>query len=659
MRTTIPNCLRCFTSRRLFLPFAALVFLTFVLGLYPQPALAQSPSSPGGGVDDSNGVFQLEGNAVTDTSICFGISSTGPVIATPGAGNSCPSGESFVTFSGSEDWDKIFAGSTTPTATTGIVNDAFNSLTDNQFTGGSTKDTNDFSQWLWAQSKPQGKDDFEHAYAAAYTRSSDSHVIIVAGVDRYDNNGSSTAGFWFVQDQNVGSGTATACATVSSSGCPFGGTHKDGDFLIISQFTVGGSVSTIQVFTWSGGANGSLNTTPLVTGVQCDPRSGSANLCGTVNGVPVLSGGWGFTPKHVTSCSTSGTGAATGPNSTKTNCMDTGEFLEIGFDLTAAFAGKTAPCISKFFAESRASGTGLTSTLSDFVTPTSFPLCTLNITKTCNGASFVSGNNVEYDFGGTITATGGTFSSLSVTDSPNNGNTTGISNVSVTGPCSNAGPYTNVNTCASVTSVSPGTPAYYAGSFDSTFESNTLPNTATVSGVTPEGATTTASASWIVSPNTTLPSNCTPTPGSLALSKTCFVTRIDSNLAIHVHFSGTVTNNSGIEVDNVSVTDTPDGGSASGNLLASGTNLANGASATFSGDYVATQCSPINSNPAQTLGGLTIEDQGRCQFSDTVNASGTGAVTGTGTITAPSNQAMCNLCPGGVDNNNKSYCAGN
>jgi hypothetical protein len=656
MRTTIPNCIRCFTSRRLFLPFATVALITFVLGLYPQRALAQSPSNPGGGVDDSNGVFQLEGNATTDAGICFGIGANGPVIATPGTGNSCPSGESIVTFSGSEDWDKIYLGTTTATASTGIINDPFNTRTDNTLCGGSTKDTLDFSQWKFCEGTPQDKDDFEHGYAAAYTRSSDGHTIIVAGVDRYSNSGSSTAGFWFVQDPDAGANTVDASGNpvncTVSSGCPFGGTHKKNDLLIISQFTTGGTVSTIQVFHWTAdGTAGSIGN-PDSSGTQCDPRSGSTTLCGTVNGVPVLTGGWAFSskPSVATGCSSTGTGSG----SVKTNCMSTGEFLEIGFDLTAYATnvlGGQAPCISRFFAESRASGTGTTSTLSDFITPHKFPLCTLTATKSCSGASFINnGTAVKYDFTGTINATGGTFTSVSVSDTPNPPNGTGISNVNTVGPCSNAGPYNQQNPCTSATTVTPSTTLYYAGSFDSTTESSTLPNTATVSGVTPESETQTTTASW----PTPLTGVCAPSPtGTLALTKSCFVTRIDSNLAIHVHFTGTVTNNATVQVSNITVTDTPDGGT--GATALSGVTLNPGGVANFSGDYTATQCAPINSNPALPLGGFTIEDNGRCKFDDTVTATGTGAL-GYSLPSVPANQAFCNLCPAGTDTNGTAYC---
>src|SRR5262249_10820392 len=134
--------------------------------------------------------------------------------------------------------------------------DAVNSNTDDIFQGGGSKDTLGIQkgQWLFTGSKPQGKDDITHAYASAYVDSSTGHLILYAGMDRYDNSGDSTAGFWFFhnaigQNPNV----------TTNGGHPFTGTHADGDILLVSDFTVGGSTSTIKVFKWVGNdATGSL-----------------------------------------------------------------------------------------------------------------------------------------------------------------------------------------------------------------------------------------------------------------------------------------------------------------------------------------------------------------------------------------------------------------
>src|SRR5262249_60086831 len=119
--------------------------------------------------------------------------------------------------------------------------------------------------WLFTDSKPQAKNDIMHASAAMYTDPSNGHVILYAGLDRFDNSGDATAGFWFFQNP-VGLSTNNP----TNSGSPFTGTHADGDILLVSDFTQGGSTSTIQVFRWTGTDSGGTlgpaappRTTPL------------------------------------------------------------------------------------------------------------------------------------------------------------------------------------------------------------------------------------------------------------------------------------------------------------------------------------------------------------------------------------------------------------
>jgi len=389
----------------LFLPLATLAFITLVLGLYPQSVFAQF-SSPGGGVDDSNGVFQLEGNATTDGGICFKVPN---LIATPGAGNSCPAGFTFVAFgSQTDDWANINSGSGHFIATTGIVSDVINSSGDNIFTAGGSKDISGLQSgpWLWKNGKPQGKDDIEHAFAAAYSRSSDGHVIITFGMDRFDNSGDATAGFWFFQDSTVGLGGAT-----SGSGTHFTGQHFDGDLLIVSDFSIGGAVSTIEVFKWTGNdASGSLTLEETLTSnATCNPITGSSGLCSIVNGVAGQSAPWGFIDKK--------------SNTT----FDVGEFLEGGIDLNAIF-GSNVPCFTTFMAETRSS-TSPTATLSDFSPPASFPLCSIGVTKACNGPGMVSpdGTSVAYSWTATVTNTGiGALSNVSLNDTLPNGSKVSI-----------------------------------------------------------------------------------------------------------------------------------------------------------------------------------------------------------------------------------------
>jgi hypothetical protein len=157
--------------------------------------------------------------------------------------------------SATHDWDQVFADNNAvpPTVSGAVasafVTDAVNSRTDDIFTGGGSKDTLGIQNgpWLFTDAKPQAKDDITHAYAALYTDPSNGHAILYAGLDRFDNSGDATAGFWFFANP-IGLSTNSP----TSSGSPFIGTHSDGDILLVSDFTTGGSVSTIKVFRWVG-----------------------------------------------------------------------------------------------------------------------------------------------------------------------------------------------------------------------------------------------------------------------------------------------------------------------------------------------------------------------------------------------------------------------
>jgi uncharacterized repeat protein (TIGR01451 family) len=256
----------------------------------------------------------------------------------------------------SHDWDQVFASASGALATA-FVTDPVNTITDDIFTGGGSKDTVGIQQgdWLFTGSKPQGKDDITHAYAAAYTDAANGHLILYAGLDRFDNSGDATAGFWFFHDpigENVG--------VTQNGGHPFTGKHNDGDLLLVSDFTVGGSVSTIKVFRWTGDdANGSL--------VFVNDLPGSTFAIVNAAPVPVP---WSYTNKS----------GQTQPAA--------GEFLEEGVDLTALGLDG---CFSSFLAETRSSQSP-TATLSDFVVG-SFPLCSVTATP-FNGVSKVGDSTV-------------------------------------------------------------------------------------------------------------------------------------------------------------------------------------------------------------------------------------------------------------------------
>jgi hypothetical protein len=259
------------------------------------------------------GVFELDGNVVAGTLGSSGSTTT------------------------SHDWDQVFADAGSPVtsgATAGsFVTDPVNNTADDIFTAGGSKDIIGIQEgpWLSTPSKPQGKDDISHAYAATYTDPSNGHLIAYAGMDRFDNSGDSTAGFWLFRNP-VGLSTSNP----PSRGSPFTGMHTDGDILLVSDFTQGGSTSTISVFRWTGDdATGSLVAlnNPIDGATFAIVNSGPTS-------VP-----WSYT------------------NKSRESTPNHGEFLEEGVDLTALGLDNS---FSSFLAETRSS-TSPSATLSDFV----------------------------------------------------------------------------------------------------------------------------------------------------------------------------------------------------------------------------------------------------------------------------------------------------
>jgi uncharacterized repeat protein (TIGR01451 family) len=592
-----------------------------LLVIAPHTTLAQS--SPGGGVDDANGVFQLDGNASKDSAICFlpaGGPDGGPLVSAP----PCSGSATLVTFGAqTEDWSNIYAGSAVAVATS-FVSDNFNSGTDNIYTGGGTKDNLDISGWLWKNGKPQGKDDIEHAYAAAYTRPSDGHTILVAGADRYDNSGDSTMGFWFVQDSTVGSGVTTCSA---GGGCPFGGKHTDGDLLIISDFSQGGPVASIAVYKWQSGAAVLVNTIPGALIGECNPITGNKDLCGIVPDQNV-SAPWGFTDKHL--------GA--------TSSFEKGEFLEVGLDLNTIFA--TAPCFTTFFAETRSS-TSITSTLSDFTTPVSFPLCAIGVKKLCNGPGTASGSTVSYTnalgSGWTVTVTnkgGSPLYNPTVTDTLPDGNVITIpvpSSCGATPNCLAGKASATVQVDFTVTCSSSGCTGAETGG-------GAVSNPKSVTNTADDYAYTQPNSGGIkITPKPDVPATdtCNANVNSgLTVTKYCDGTNGGPTLVaengvvdVHVPFTATVCANTGAGAESISsitVSDDP----ASSDITIDKTSLDPGGCANVKGSYVPSAISSGN--------GLVA---GRYFFSDTLTAKGLGSIDGA-KVSGQGSQS-CPICPYG------------
>ena len=216
-----------------------------------------------------------------------------------------------------EDWEDVYLG--TGTAHTSVFvqddnPDGTDLLDEINYLGGGSKDDLDMPNWEWDTSPVPDKDDIMDAGAVIYTSGGDS--IIYFFLDRFSSGtGDADVGFWFFKgthslvpsDSNPTKGT-------------FGGVHEIGDILVLSEFTIGGGVSTVKVFKWVGDNNGSeTSQTPpapgtgdgplqlMFTGADCrnadgTPKPGGDLACATVNtandGVVVPP--WPYTDKQNT-----------------------------------------------------------------------------------------------------------------------------------------------------------------------------------------------------------------------------------------------------------------------------------------------------------------------------------------------------------------------
>ena len=230
------------------------------------------------------------------------------------------------------------------------------------FTGGGSKDPQDINNWAWKDGAGglPAKDNLLHSFAARYSLPSSATCpsgtaarceVLYFGSDRLDNSGDAQQGFWFFQNKIslVGSGSGT-----------FSGLHKNGDLLVVSDFSVGGTTSTITVFEWNtactktgdvvgGKTCGDANLLTLATSnnANCATAAAGDQFCGLVN-ANTITMPWSFTDKTGT------------PNNQALN----GEFYEGGVNLSTL--GLADRCFQSVASETRSS-TSTTATLKDFI----------------------------------------------------------------------------------------------------------------------------------------------------------------------------------------------------------------------------------------------------------------------------------------------------
>jgi hypothetical protein len=184
------------------------------------------------------------------------------------------------------------------------------------------------------------KIDIVNAYAVTYTDPVTEDEILYFALERFANDGDANVGVWFLQGD-------VTCVSAGGS-VPFTGNHQDGDLLIVSEFSNGGDVSTIQAYKWEGDDNtGGINPQAVAEGVDCKESLGGDSICATVNDSTngVLDPPWDTENKR-----------GGGNNQIS-------EFFEGGLNLTAENLG--GRCFNTFIADTRSS-TSLTATLFDF-----------------------------------------------------------------------------------------------------------------------------------------------------------------------------------------------------------------------------------------------------------------------------------------------------
>ena len=240
-------------------------------------------------------------------------------------------------------------------------------LSSSIFVGGGSKDPLDLNQWAWKDNSGglPDKDNLLHAFAARYSKPANPSTcpsptptceVLVFGSDRYDNSGDAQQGFWFFQNK-IGLGS-----TSLGGGQAFTGLHRNGDILVISNFSNGGTVSTITVYKWDSSVSGNLRQLATADAAKC--ASGTAPgdaFCGIVNPANGTPSPWAFKDKA------------------GNTSFAQGEFVEAGIKLSDPSLGAANECFSSVLAETRSSDS-VSATLKDFILG-QFASCTATATS--------------------------------------------------------------------------------------------------------------------------------------------------------------------------------------------------------------------------------------------------------------------------------------
>ena len=255
---------------------------------------------------------------------------------------------------------------------TGAVPDPFGQSI---FTGGHSKDAEDIPGWKYKNGSVPPKDEITNSYAAKYGS------VLVIGGERESIEGSANIGAWFFQNA-IGLGTGSG-----GGGSPFTGDHKNGDILILAEFTIGGTVSDIRVLMWVASPLGGLcpdgNPCPAPAsdgnGVLADVTALATEAEGASNASPVTIPGtcpeWSYEDNHG-----------------NINIFGANAFFEVGLDLGQLGLGNV--CFASFLLETRSSHE-ISAVLKDF-SLTTFEACEIECGKSVAPAEVCFGTPATY-----------------------------------------------------------------------------------------------------------------------------------------------------------------------------------------------------------------------------------------------------------------------
>ena len=260
----------------------------------------------------------------------------------------------------------------------------------------SNKNDDAVSSWTWDEGNVPAKTDLSNVYAFAVI-DDNNHLIIYLGFERLAPNGDSHIDVEFNQNP-VGLDKEPPCGadgvepsmngTSIGPPCEFTGFKTVNDLVVTMDFTIGGSLGSIEIRKWNAAtdqfdliATIDEGCNPAINGIPAD------TICGFNNAAAIDPGDWDTYDSQGILNPADGDQLA--PNA----------FTEIGIDVTEIL-GET-PCFGTIQAKTRSSQS-FTSELKDFAL-SNFDLCDIEVDKT-GPAKSQRDSTVTYNY--TITNTG-------------------------------------------------------------------------------------------------------------------------------------------------------------------------------------------------------------------------------------------------------------